>query len=52
MSDKTSYPLCWPAGWPRTQSRRAKELHPDCGGTNEQMAELNLAYAEARKMSE
>lgn len=28
---------------------RAKTLHPDAGGTGEQMAELNAAYEEARQ---
>ncbi len=26
MSDTTAFPLCWPAGWPRTKSRSARRF--------------------------
>ena len=39
-------PLQWPEGWP---SEKARQRHPDAGGSDTLMAELNVAYEEARR---
>jgi hypothetical protein len=60
MPSVEAYPLCWPVGRPRTpygKRSRAKfhevtetyvrlcrEFHPDRGGSEEVMAEINNAY--------
>jgi hypothetical protein len=53
-----AYPLAWPEGWPRTKPNGALEMrfrslaktrHPDNGGSDTLMAELNVAFKEAKE---